>query len=254
MQFVANLRSRRAYAEAPVPLFCRHNRFTADCPICSKGTALDPGRGGRRRSPGTSTTRGRSERGRAAPAFSGPQVSAGPYEDSQGVRYLVRLERVPGGLRLGEWAGSELRRRAPVLVARDLSGLIAAAADVLPERDAATLAAAVGIELGDEDDGGVAGATAGSVDGAAGGAAAGSVDGSAAEPGVSRGRAGDFREELRVEPLAGGRLRIGRWMLRPGGDWELRDAAPMLPAARYAEALGDAAAKGALGARAAADR
>ena len=126
-----------------------------------------------------------------APAFSGPQVSAGPYEDAEGVRYLVRLERVPGGLRLGEWAGSELRRRAPVLAAADLPG-------------------------------------------------------PAAEPGVSRGRAGDFREELRAEPLGGGRLRIGRWMLRPGGDWELRDAAPMLPAARYVEALADAAAKGAL--------
>ncbi|MGI8660627.1 MAG: hypothetical protein ACR2LH_06275, partial [Thermoleophilaceae bacterium] len=160
-----------------MPLFCRHNRFTADCPICSKGTALDSGRGGRRRSPGTSTTRRRSERGRAAPAFSGPQVSAGPYEDAEGVRYLVRLERVPGGLRLGEWAGPELRRRAPVLVARDLSGLIAAAADVLPERDAAALAAAVGIEPGDEDGGGAAGAAAESVDGAAVGAAAGLADG-----------------------------------------------------------------------------
>ena len=230
-------------------LFCRHNRFTADCPICSKGTALDPGRGGRRRAPGTSTTtRRRSERGGAAPAFSGPQVSAGPYEDAEGVRYLVRLERVPGGLRLGEWAGSELRRRAPVLAAADLPGLIAAAADVLPERDAAALAAAVGSEPGEEGDRGAAGAAAGSDHGPAAGAAAASVDGPAAEPGVSRGRAGDFREELRAEPLGGGRLRIGRWMLRPGGGWELRDAAPMLPAARYAEALADAAAKGALGA------
>ena len=233
-------------------LFCRHNRFTADCPICSKGTALDPGRGGRRRSPGTSTTtRRRSERGGPTPAFSGPQVSAGPYDDSDGVRYIVRLERVPGGLRLGEWAGSELRRRAPVLAAADLAGLIAAAADVLPERDAAALAAAVGTEPGEQDDGGAAGAAPGPVDGAAARAAAGPDEATAAEPGVSRGRAGDFREELRVEALTGGRLRVARWMLRPGGDWELRDAAPMLPAARYAEALAAAAANGALSAGAA---
>ena len=27
-----------------MPTFCRHNRFFADCPICSKGTVLDPDR------------------------------------------------------------------------------------------------------------------------------------------------------------------------------------------------------------------
>ena len=55
---------------------------------------------------------------------------------------------------------------------------------------------------------------------------------------VSRGRSGELREELRVETLDGDRLRIGRWLYRPGtGEWELQHAAPMLPAARYAEAL-----------------
>lgn len=183
---------------------------------------LDPARGGRKRSSGGGTAaRPRVQRGGPKAAFSGPQVSAGPYEDGEGTRYLVRLERVPGGLRLGEWAGSELRRRAPVLAAADLPGLIAAAADVLPERDVAALVAALGS------------------DGAR-------PDGATAEPGVSRGRAGDFKEELRIEPLDGGWLRIGRWVMQPGAGWQLRDAAPMLPAARYAEALADAAAKGAL--------
>ena len=39
-----------------------------------------------------------------APAFSGPHSAAGPYEHDD-VRYLVRLEKVPGGVRLAEWAG-----------------------------------------------------------------------------------------------------------------------------------------------------
>ena len=63
---------------------------------------------------------------------------------------------------------------------------------------------------------------------------------------MSRGRAGDFREELRVEAIDDGRVRIGRWLQPPGASWQLRDAPPMLPAARYAEALADAARKGVL--------
>lgn len=212
-------------------LFCRHSRFVADCPICSKGTVLDPARGGRKRPSGAGTaTRSRAQGGGAKPAFRGPQVSAGPYEDGEDVSYVVRLERVPGGLRLGEWAGPELRRRAPVLAAADLPGLISAAADVLPERDVTPLTAALR-----SDDA--------SVD----------TDAAKPEPGVSRGRAGDFKEELRVESLEGGWLRIARWVLQPGAGWQLRDAAPMLPAARYAEALADAAAKGALVASTAAE-
>ena len=32
-------------------------------------------------------------------------------------------------------------------------------------------------------------------------------------------------------------MRVARWILRPGADWELQEAPPMLPAARFAEAL-----------------
>jgi len=200
-----------------VTLFCRHNRYTADCPICAKGTALDPGRSPRRRAGGTASRRPRSEVRPNSAAFSGPHVSAGPYKDDDGISYVVRLERVPGGVRLAEWAGSELRRRAPVLPAADLAGLAAGAIEALAERDARALADAVGQGRSGEGD-----------------------------TGVSSGRAGDFREELRVEAMDDDRVRVGRWLQAPRGRWELRDAAPMLPAARYAEALADATRKGVL--------
>jgi hypothetical protein len=57
-----------------------------------------------------------------------------------------------------------------------------------------------------------------------------------------------MQEELRVERLDGDRLRIGRWILRPGAGWELQEAPVMLPAARYAEAIRAAAAAGVLAA------
>jgi hypothetical protein len=196
-------------------LFCRHNRFTADCPICSKGTVLDSGRAaGRRQRPKPAGGSG-GRRGRAddAPArqFTGPHVTAGPYEREDGGRYEVRLERVPGGLRLAEWSDGRLERRAPELPAADLAALVAAAADgdLLPARDAEALAGALRTEPAAE-----------------GGTAA-----------ASAGRSGDMREELRVEPRDGDRVRVGRWLLYPSRGWELQDAAPMLPAARYAEAL-----------------
>lgn len=182
---------------------------------------LDAGRRPRPgRAPGAAKPRPRAER-RAAPAFSGPHVSAGPYEDEEGRRYEVRLERVPGGVRLAEWSGPQLRRRAPQLAAADVAALVAAAAGVLAERDAQALVAGLGVEVGDR-----------------GPFAAGGV------AGVSRGRSGDFREELRVEALEGDRVRIARWVLRPGSGWQLQDAPPMLPAGRFAEALGDAVARG----------
>ena len=56
-----------------------------------------------------------------------------------------------------------------------------------------------------------------------------------------------MQEELRVEPVGDGRVRIGRWILRPGADWELQNAPVMMPAKRYAEALRAAAARGLLG-------
>src|SRR4051812_22546987 len=113
-------------------LFCRHNRFTADCPICSKGTVLDPSRSASRpRSSGTSGTRrssgattGRS--GGAAREFKGPYVTAGPYDSDDGL-YEVRLERVPGGVRLASWARGQIQRAAPVIDPDDLAALIAGA-------------------------------------------------------------------------------------------------------------------------------
>jgi hypothetical protein len=201
-------------------VFCRHNRFTADCPICSKGTVLDRNRKPARRPGGSRPARDKA----AAPAgaaFSGRYVGAGPYEDDEGKSYEVRLERVPGGIRLAEWGATGLRRRAPVLAAGDVPALVEGAAGVLEARDADGLA----------------------------GALEGAPPGARAEepaPGVSRGRSGDFKEELRVEPLGEGRVRIARWVLRPGSGWQLQEAPPMLPAARYAEALADAVRRGLL--------
>jgi hypothetical protein len=195
-----------------VSQFCRHNRFIAECPICSKGTVLDPAvRAARRPASGASgsATRKRAAVAAPAPAVKGPYGSAGPY-DSEGGRYEVRLERVPGGLRLGAWAAGSLQRRAPELDAADLGSLIASA-----------------VESGAIADG----------DGLLEAA-------NAAPAGVGRspGRAGELRDELRVEPLDAGRLRIARWVMRPGRGWELQDAPVMLPALRFAQALRGAAA------------
>ena len=202
-------------------LFCRHNRFTADCPICSKGTVLDAGRRPGRRSPGSPQKRAKAQPA-ASRAFSGPHVSAGPYRDGED-SYEVRLERVAGGVRLAEWGSSGLRRRAPVLAAADVAALLRAAAGVLAECDAARLAEALRVSPEGREP---------------------RATGESAAVGVSRGRSGDFKEELRVEPLGDGRVRIGRWVLRPGSGWELQDAPPMLPAARYAEALADSVRQG----------
>jgi hypothetical protein len=132
----------------------------------------------------------------------------------------VRLEKVPGGVRLAEWAGGGLRAQAPVLPAGDLRGLIAQAREreLLPERDLKKLEDAAGAEPGGE-----------------------------ARPwGASPGRAGDLQEELRIEALEDGNVRVARWILRPRSEWELLDAPPMLPAARFAEALAAAARAGAV--------
>jgi hypothetical protein len=184
-----------------VSVFCRHNRFTADCPICSKDI---PGASAATSSTRSSRRKTGSQRAgaTAAAAVRGPYASAGPYEQD-GATYEVRLERVPGGLRLAEWSGETLRRRAPVMSGSDLGTLVAGAAEkgLLAEGELARIAAGNG-------------------------------------EGVSRGRAGEMREELRVEHLEGGRVRIGRWLYRPGTrEWELQEAPPMLPSARYAEAL-----------------
>ena len=195
-------------------LFCRHNRFTADCPICSKGTVLDTeGRTARRARPKSASATGKRGRGERTPAqFSGPHVTAGPYEREEDGSYEVRLERVPGGVRLAQWSGGRLERRAPELPAADLLTLLAAVAerDLLPARDSEALAEVLRLEP---------------------------APGGAYAVAASPGRAGDLREELRVERREGDQVRIGRWLLYPSRGWELQDAPPMLPAARYAEAF-----------------
>jgi hypothetical protein len=118
---------------------------------------------------------------------------------------------VPGGVRLAEWAAGALQRRAPVLPAADLLGLVGQAREreLLPQRDLERLEAARTAQH----------------------------SGDPHEWGASPGRAGDLREELRVEATEDGDVRVARWILRPGADWELQEAPPMLPAARFAEAL-----------------
>jgi hypothetical protein len=205
-------------------LFCRHNRFTADCPICSKGTVLDQSKPPVRPRPARSSSGGSGSRRSSSAVVSrvvtGPYASAGPYEDENGDSYDVRLERVPGGVRLAEWASGQIRRSAPVLSADGLAGLVAAVREreILREADGEALFQAACTE----------------------------PQGDRGSHGASRGRAGDMQEELRVERLDGDHVRIARWILRPGAGWELQEAPVMLPAARYAEAIRAAAAAGAL--------
>jgi hypothetical protein len=142
-------------------------------------------------------------------------VSRGPFaavgSDESG--HEIRLERVPGGLRLAAWSGGKIARRAPVLAASDVPQLLA---------DAATkeLLAVPGVaersRIPDRD------------------------------YGASPGRSGELRDELRVERLDGDRVRIARWVLRPNAGWEVQQAPVMLPPARFAEALATAAQKGVL--------
>jgi hypothetical protein len=198
------------YAPRSVPLICRHNRFTADCPICSKGTLLDPGlRSGR----GSRTSsRSRRDRGtQPAPAAiesRGPFAAAGPNADG----HEVRLERVPGGLRLSAWLGGSIVRRAPMVAISDLSALLSDAAGK------GLLDVSVPV-----------GATA-----------------AEASYGASPGRSGELRDELRVERLDGDLVRIARWILRPNAGWQLQEAPVMLPPARFAQALTAAGERGVL--------
>jgi hypothetical protein len=189
-------------------LFCRHNRFTADCPICSKGTVLEKHvpSAARPRTP----SKPKADKQPGGAQFRGPYATAGPY-DRDGETVEVRLEKVPGGVRLAEWAGGALRRQAPVLPATDLLGLVAQAREreLLPQRDLDKLEAAAGE----------------------------APAGDPAEWGASGGRTGDLQEELRVEAAGDGTVRVARWILRPRADWELQEAPPMLPAERFAQAL-----------------
>jgi hypothetical protein len=197
-----------------VPTFCRHNRFFADCPICSKGTVLDPSRSATRRpssSSGSSGSRRRSTSPAAgAPRASrGPFVAAGPYDGAE-----VRLERVPGGLRMASWRGGQIERTAPVLDAADAPALLAEAAtkELLPPQP--------GENGGAQSEVGAFGA--------------------------SPGRSGELRDELRVERIDDRRIRVARWIMRPNRGWELQEAPVMLPPSRFTQALAAAAGKGVL--------
>jgi hypothetical protein len=200
-----------------VPTFCRHNRFFAECPICSKGTVLDPARSATRRRSSSSGLRqsGGSKRRSSAPAAGaprasrGPFVAAGPYDGAE-----VRLERVPGGLRMASWRGGQIERAAPVLDAADAPALLAEAATK-------ELLAAPPPE-----DGG--------------------AHGEVGTFGASPGRSGELRDELRVERIDERRIRVARWIMRPNRGWELQEAPVMLPPARFTQALAAAAGKGVL--------
>jgi hypothetical protein len=197
-----------------VSQFCRHNRFVAECPICSKGTVLDPNRKPERR-PRPSRSAPRSAAKRPVAAASGVRVSrgefaaAGPYENGR----EIRLEKVPGGLRLAAWHAGQLVRDAPVLALEDLAAMLRSAADQ-------------GLLAGQEL------ATHG--------------DPAVGAHGSSPGRSGELRDELRVERIDEERLRIARWIMRPNRGWELQEAPVLLPADRFMGALGSAAERGVL--------
>ena len=198
-------------------LFCRHNRFVADCPICSKGTVLDPNRKAERR-PRPSSARGSRSAGRRTPQAAagarvsrGPFAAAGPYDDGR----EVRLEKVPGGLRLAAWHAGQLVRDAPVVALGDLPELLRSAADQgLLDAPGFSLSAAADAEPGAH--------------------------------GASPGRTGELRDELRVERLEDDRIRIARWIMRPNRGWELQEAPVLLPGDRFLGALEAAARRGVL--------
>jgi hypothetical protein len=189
-------------------LFCRHNRFTAECPICSKNTVLSRETAERPRpsKPAASRSKPRQKRSQAA-------VTRYPHASVDVRGYEVRLEKVPGGLRLGQWRGGVLERKAPVLPASALRQLV----------DDARGRGYVGFDLTEKTQPGNQ------------------------ESASSPGRAGDMQEELRLDRAdEPGFVRVARWIFWPGEGvgWELQDAPVMLPEARYAAVLTDAASAG----------
>jgi hypothetical protein len=195
-------------------LFCRHNRFTAECPICSKGSVLAreaPERIKPARPPSQRSRSGARKPG-AATVTRYPHASTAPLDRDARI-YEVRLEKVPGGLRLGEWRSGDIERRAPVLPASALRALL----------DEARGRGIVSFDLPE----------------GAGPVAAGVA--------ASPGRAGDMKEELRLERLdEPGLVRVGRWLHWPGAGvgWELQEAPVMLPEGRFSAVLAEAAAAG----------
>ena len=190
-------------------LFCRHNRFTADCPICSKDTVLAR-QPAERAKPAPRSSGRKGARPASATVTRYPHVSVGPVEH-EGRIYEVRLEQVPGGLRLGQWRSGELERRAPVLPASAMRELVEDA------RGRELLKLSLPEPMPD------------------------SGDPIASSP----GRAGDMQEELRLERVGEGFVRLARWIFWPGAGvgWELQEAPVMLPEKRYEQVLVDAALK-----------
>jgi len=196
-------------------LFCRHNRFTAECPICSKNSVLARPAAPERAKPVKPSQRsGKRSSPKASPATVTryPHVSTEPVEHEARI-YEVRLEQVPGGLRLGQWRSGELERKAPVVSASALRALLdEARGRGLVKFDLPESSAASGDDIA-----------------------------------MSPGRAGDMQEELRLERVGEpGFVRIARWIFWPGTGvgWELQDAPVMLPEKRYEQVLSDAVAKG----------
>ena len=135
----------------------------------------------------------------------------GPYDGAE-----IRLERVPGGLRMAAWRGGQIERLAPVVDAKDLPALIGEAVEEGLLSPPALM---------------------------------GSDPFTLAEPGVfgaSPGRTGELQDELRVERLEGDRVRIARWIMRPNRGWQLQEAPVLLPSERFTQALAAAAGKGVL--------
>ena len=126
-------------------------------------------------------------------------MSVGPVE-REARFYEVRLEQVPGGLRLGQWKNGELERKAPVMPISALRELF----------DEAGAKGYIRFEIPEE-----------------------------ITDGVSEGRAGDMKEQLRLEQIGEGFVRIARWIFWPGEGvgWELQEAPVMLPEKRFAELL-----------------
>jgi hypothetical protein len=198
-----------------VSLFCRHNRFVSECPICSKGTVLDPNRKAEPRPrpgarPGSrSSPKGRVQAAGATRVSRGPFASAGPYEDGR----EVRLEKVPGGLRLAAWHAGQLVKQAPVVGLGDLPEMLRSASEqgLISEPHADW-----------------------------------SGEPAVGHHGASPGRSGELRDELRVERLDDEQVRIARWIMRPNRGWELQESPVLLPPERFVGALEAAAESGVL--------
>ncbi|WDT93215.1 hypothetical protein JDY09_07440 [Thermoleophilum album] len=236
-----------------MPRFCIHSRLLAECPICRRGTPLDPVYGETERKSASTTRRrataaGRSTRSGATrprqTATPGVRASAVAHglEDSAGRPYEVRLDVVPGGVRLAEWQGGALAQRPPRLPADELarlcreiaaSGALAApAAEALSAAGEALAAAAPALVA--------ATASAAPAGDSAGRPAASAAPTGATPPplaGSSLGRAGELVDEIRVEAVGDGFVRVGRWTGPANFERELKETPVIAPAERLAEAI-----------------